>query len=150
MGAVVWVDAHADINTDRTSPSGNIHGMPIALLLGMIDFDEAPGWEWLKDYPRLHPSKLVYIGLRDVDPGEKEILFQNNIDAYRNTPLHLSFDIDSLDPSIAPSTGTPVPGGLTFREGAFVCEYLAETNRLCSMDITEVNPLLEGSDQVEL
>jgi len=170
---VVWVDAHADINTDRTSPSGNIHGMPIALLLGMIDLDEAPGWEWLKDYPKLQPNKLVYIGLRDVDPGEKEILYKNgikaysmhdidrlnigpvmdralaDIDPYRNLPIHLSFDIDSLDPSLAPSTGTPVLGGLTFREGAYICEYLAETHRLCSMDITEVNPLLGNKDNVE-
>mmetsp|Transcript_936 Transcript_936/g.1505 ORF Transcript_936/g.1505 Transcript_936/m.1505 type:complete len:362 (-) Transcript_936:44-1129(-) len=169
---VVWVDAHADINTDRTSPSGNIHGMPIALLMGLIDLDEAPGWEWLKDYPKLKPDRIVYIGLRDVDPGEKQIMYENgikaysmhdidkynigpimeramnDIDPYGHSPLHLSFDIDSLDPVLVPSTGTPVLGGLTFREGAYICEHMAGTHRLCSMDITEVNPLLGDDNNV--
>jgi len=171
----VWVDAHADINTDATSPSGNVHGMPVAFLMGLMNAAEVKGFEWLSSIPKLKPNRIVYIGLRDVDPGEKEILHQfgikaysmheidkygigkivgealNNIDPYGNNPIHLSFDVDALDPSIAPSTGTPVIGGLTFREGGLICELLAETGRLISMDLTEVNPSLgKGPDDATL
>ncbi|CAE6478460.1 unnamed protein product [Rhizoctonia solani] len=170
---VVWVDAHADINTPSTSTSGNIHGMPVSFLLGIAG--EVPKAEsgpqpfsWIK--PILRPERLVYIGLRDVDDGEKIILREHGIRAYSmhevdrygigrvvelalahvnpdgNRPIHLSFDVDALDPSVAPSTGTPVRGGLTFREGHYICEAIAETGLLVGLDIMEVNPSLGSTD----
>jgi arginase len=162
---VIWVDAHADINTPETTTSGNLHGMPLSFVMGIASnksFDE-----WLPTY-KLHPSRLVYIGLRDVDPGEKEILKQYNIKAFsmhevdkygigkimdmtleylgRDSPIHLSFDVDALDPSVCPSTGTPVRGGLTFREGHYINEVLAESGCLVAVDIMEVNPILGDSN----
>ena len=130
---VVWVDAHADINTVETTGSGNIHGMPVAFLLGLGSKVEE--YSWIK--PVLKANRLVYIGLRDVDAGEKAILKEHGIKAFsmhevdkygigkvvemaldhvnpeRKLPIHLSFDVDSLDPTVAPSTGTPV---------SFLCE----------------------------
>ncbi|KAF8681495.1 arginase family [Rhizoctonia solani] len=170
---VVWVDAHADINTPSTSTSGNIHGMPLSFLLGIagevprVESGPQP-FEWIK--PILRPDRLVYIGLRDVDNGEKQILREHGIRAYSmhevdrygigrvvelalayvnpdgNRPIHLSFDVDALDPSVAPSTGTPVRGGLTFREGHYICEAIAETGLLVGLDIMEVNPSLGAGD----
>jgi len=163
---VVWVDAHSDINTQDSSQSGNIHGCPVAFLLGIAG--DVPGFEWVK--PCLTSNRIVYIGLRDIDDGERRILRQNDIkvytmkdvdrygigtvvdmalnhvNPYRTNPIHLSFDVDGLDPSVAPSTGTPVRGGLTFREGCYICETLAETGLLVGMDITEINPAL-GSER---
>jgi len=172
---VVWVDAHADINTPATSASGNIHGMPVAFLLGIAGelpkssppADPEP-FSWIK--PVLRPDRIVYIGLRDVDAGEKKILREHGIRAFSmhevdrygigrvvemalkhvnpdgTRPIHLSFDVDALDPSVAPSTGTPVRGGLTFREGHYICEAIAETGLLVGLDIMEVNPSLGSSD----
>ncbi|KAL8875420.1 MAG: hypothetical protein Q9192_009047, partial [Flavoplaca navasiana] len=127
--AVIWVDAHADINTPETSDSGNIHGMPVAFLTGLAVEKREDVFGWLKDNQRISVKKLVYIGLRDVDGGEKEILRENGIKAFSmhdidkhgigrvmemalghigtDTPIHLSFDVDALDPQWAPSTGTP-------------------------------------------
>jgi arginase len=160
---VIWVDAHADINTHETTQSGNLHGCPLAFLLGLVD-GKIPGFDWVK--PVLRKERLVYIGLRDVDAGEKRILREHGIRAYsmhevdkygigrvvemaldyvnpdRTLPIHLSFDVDALDPSVAPSTGTPVRGGLTFREGHYICEAIAETGQLVAMDLVEVNPEL--------
>jgi arginase len=164
---VVWVDAHSDINTTESSQSGNLHGCPVAFLLGLSG-KEVPGFEWVK--PCLNSSRIVYIGLRDIDDGERKILRDNHIkvytmkdvdrhgignvvemalnhvNPYRSLPIHLSFDIDGLDPTVAPSTGTPVRGGLTFREGCYICETLAETGLLVGVDITEINPKL-GSER---
>lgn len=158
---VVWVDAHADINTPETTTSGNLHGMPVSFLMGLSSNEHFA--KWLPS-AKLHPSRLVYIGLRDVDPGEKALLKQYNIRAYsmhevdrygigkimdmameylgRDSPIHLSFDVDALDPSVCPSTGTPVRGGLTFREGHYINEVLAESGCLVAVDIMEVNPIL--------
>ncbi|KAI0928976.1 hypothetical protein AcW2_004814 [Taiwanofungus camphoratus] len=160
---VIWVDAHADINTAETTDSGNIHGMPVSFLLGLGP--KIPEFGWVK--PLLKPERLVYIGLRDVDAGEKRILREHGIRAFsmhevdrhgigrvvemaldhvnpaRDRPIHLSFDVDALDPSVAPSTGTPVRGGLTFREGHYICEAIYETGCLVALDIMEVNPSLE-------
>ena len=163
--AVIWVDAHADINTPLTSPSGNMHGMPLGYFLGLPGFevDKVPGLEWMADVPKLAPEKLVYIGLRDVDDGEVEALRNLNCTCYSmshvdrygigklmemaldklgDAPIHMSFDIDSCDPVEAPSTGTTVRGGLSYREAHYVCEAVSETGRLASMDIVEVNPML--------
>ncbi|KAH8668956.1 arginase [Xylariales sp. PMI_506] len=162
--AVIWVDAHADINTPETSDSGNIHGMPVAFVTGLAKDDKPEFFGWLKDEHLLSVKKLVYIGLRDVDAGEKRILRENGIKAFSmfdidrhgigrvmemalahigsDTPIHLSFDVDALDPQWAPSTGTPVRGGLTLREGDFICESVHQTGCLVAVDLVEVNPSL--------
>lgn len=168
---VVWVDAHADINTPATSPSGNIHGMPIGFLMKKCDVTKVPGLGWLTDYPRLDPSQVCYVGLRDIDAGERKLIRESgiktftmqDIDRYgigkvmemvlhhlRGRPLHLSFDIDACDPALAPATGTVVRGGLTYREANYVAEATAETSMLGSMDMVEVNPHLsvgKGADE---
>jgi len=159
---LVWCDAHADINTVETTDSGNLHGMPVAFLLGIGS--KLDCFSWMK--PVLKPEKIVYIGLRDIDKGERKILKEYGIRAFsmheidkygigkvvemaldhvnpkRDLPIHLSFDVDALDPSVAPSTGTPVRGGLTFREGHYICEAIHETGLLVGLDIMEVNPAL--------
>lgn len=130
-----------------------------------------PEFSWIK--PLLKPERLVYIGLRDVDDGEKKLLKEHNIKAFsmhevdkygigkvvdmaldhvnpdRSRPVHLSFDVDAMDPSVAPSTGTPVRGGLTFREGHYICEALHETGLLVAVDLMEVNPALEDEEAVK-
>uniref|UniRef100_A0A2R2JFW7 Arginase n=2 Tax=Glaciozyma antarctica TaxID=105987 RepID=ARGI_GLAA1 len=163
---LIWVDAHADINTPHTTESGRLHGCPVSFLLGLdgTSSEEIPEFSWIK--PCLKPERIVYIGLRDIDAGERKILKDNNIKCFsmfhvdkygigkvvemaldhvnpdRTRPIHLSFDVDALDPSVAPSTGTAVRGGLTFREGHYICEAIAETNLLVSLDIMEINPSL--------
>lgn len=175
---VIWVDAHADINSVNTTPTGNVHGMPAAFLLGLPSTETVPEFSWLTDktnssIPRLQANSIVFIGLRDVDPGEKKILKENGITAfsmhevdkygigevmnraldavnpYRDRPIHLTFDVDALDPSVAPSTGTPVRGGLTFREGHYICEAIAETGLLAAFDLVEVNPSLTDDFDVK-
>ena len=187
--AVIWVDAHADINTPETSDSGNIHGMPVAFLTGLAKDEREDVFGWLKQDQMISPKKLVYIGLRDVDKGEKKILRENDIKAFsmhdidkcvdslrihtcklmclssrygigrvmemalghigNDTPIHLSFDVDALDPQWAPSTGTPVRGGLTLREGDFIAECVHETGSLVAMDLVEVNPSLDAQGASE-
>lgn len=169
--AVIWVDAHADINIPEMSPSGNIHGMPMAFLTRLAREDKPDIFGWLQDEHIISTSKLVYIGLRDVDRGEKKILRDNGIKAFsmhdvdrhgigrvvemalahigNDTPIHLSFDVDGLDPQWAPSTGTPVRGGLTLREGDFICECVHQTGNLVAMDLVEVNPSLESVGAAE-
>ena len=177
---IIWVDAHADINLPETSPSGNIHGMPLAFLFQYINITSSPlykHYQWLKNIPPLQPSQLVYIGLRDLDKGEKKIIKDKKLRAYTMydidkygigkiiemsfdylystktpgnhstniLPLHISFDIDAIDPSITPATGTRVPGGLSLREAHYICEASAETGNLVSMDCVEVNPLLSSN-----
>ncbi|RDA89084.1 hypothetical protein CP532_2232, partial [Ophiocordyceps camponoti-leonardi (nom. inval.)] len=166
--AVIWVDAHADINTPESSDSGNIHGMPVAFATGLARDDKDEYFGWIKDDMRVSVRKLVYIGLRDVDPGEKKILRDHGIKAFSmydvdrhgisrvmemalahigtNTPIHLSFDVDALDPMWAPSTGTPVRGGLTLREGDFICESVHQTGQLVAIDLVEVNPSLAATE----
>ncbi|KAJ8507497.1 hypothetical protein ONZ45_g10155 [Pleurotus djamor] len=183
---IIWVDAHADINTIETTDTGNIHGMPLAFLLGLTaappttppsETDTASHatrpFSWIK--PILKPSSLVYIGLRDVDSGEKAILKKHGIKAFsmhevdrygigrvvemalewlnkdrqESRPIHLSFDVDAMDPSVAPSTGTPVRGGLTFREGHYICEAVYETGDLVAFDLMEVNPSLADAAAVQ-
>jgi arginase len=182
---VIWVDAHADINTPFNSLSGNMHGMPIAFVMDPLRAAIAPrmpGCEWLgaEAQPGLAPDRLVYVGLRDVDNAEVEVLREHGVRCFtmtdidrhgvgrvmemaiehaagpavddgegglaRRRPLHLSFDVDACDPELAPSTGTVVRGGLTFREAHFVAEAVAETGLLVSMDMVEVNPQLGSSE----
>lgn len=163
---VIWIDAHADINTKKTTTTGNMHGMPVSFLMGLNP--EETLFNWVK--PTLRRDKIVYIGLRDVDDGEKEILKDNGVKAFsmhevdkygigmvvemaldhvnpkRDLPIHLSFDVDALDPSVAPSTGTPVRGGLTFREGHYICETIFQTGCLVAFDLVEVNPSLKDKE----
>lgn len=155
---VIWVDAHADINTPEMSESGNMHGMPVGLLMNGVGGDPSkiPGFEWLgsedmKD-ARLDSSAIVYIGLRDVDTKEREVLREKGIKTFtmfdvdkygiggvmeqtldyllkddKDRPIHLSYDIDAVDPILAPATGTAVRGGLTYREAHYVAEATARS-----------------------
>ncbi|KAL3049636.1 hypothetical protein OYC64_008984 [Pagothenia borchgrevinki] len=163
---LIWVDAHADINTPMSSPSGSLHGQPVSFMLKELTdkMPDIPGFSWTK--PFLSSSDLVYIGLRDVDPGEYHILKNLGIQYFtmrdidrlgiqrvmevtldhllsrKQRPIHLSFDIDAFDPSLAPATGTPVNGGLTYREGIYITEEIHNTGLLSAMDLVEVNPTL--------
>ena len=168
---VIWVDAHADFNTHETTPSGNIHGMPLAALCGLGDprlvclWDETP--------PVIDSKRVAVIGARDLDPGEKRNLREagvmvqsmEQIDRIGMSTaiekavervsrdvdgIYLSLDMDALDPRHAPGVGTPVPGGLTFREAHLACEAIAETGKLIGMDIVEVNPILDVQNQTAL
>ena len=159
---VVWVDAHADINTNEMTPSGNIHGMPVACLLGHGPA-ELTG---LSDkVPAITANQIHQVGLRSVDTGEKRFLAESGLAVYdmrfldevgmrramtrvlasvdADTHLHLSLDLDFVDPSVAPGVGTPVVGGPTYREAHLVMEMIADTGRLGSLDIVEVNPALD-------
>ncbi|ESP01024.1 hypothetical protein LOTGIDRAFT_207734 [Lottia gigantea] len=167
---VVWVDAHADINTPLTSSSGNIHGMPLSFVSKELEayVPKLKGFEWC--FPCISVKDIVYIGLRDVDEGERCIIEHFGIAHYSmqdvdrmgigevvdkalkavdptgTRPIHLSFDVDALDPAITPSTGTPVAGGLSFREGQYIMEVLANTGRLSVVDIAEINTTVGNSD----
>ncbi|SGZ49890.1 CIC11C00000004770 [Sungouiella intermedia] len=161
---VLWIDAHADINSPKTSDSGNLHGCPVSFIMGIDKDSYPPEFSWVP--AKLKPGKIAYIGLRDVDTEEKRILREYNIPAFsmyhvdkygigkvvemaldkinpdRKFPIHLSYDIDAIDPSFVPATGTRVEGGLTLREGLFVAEDVAQTGLLSSLDVVETNPLL--------
>ena len=162
---LLWVDAHTDYNTPQTSPSGNIHGMPVAHLTGQGNPDLAGlggGWH-------MRPEDIVMIGISSVDAQERELMREAGIKAYTMKDvdqlgitriheevmerlsgvdaLHVSFDADALDPSVAPGVGTPVPGGLTYREGHLLMELLCESGRVTSLDIVEVNPILDTRNQ---
>lgn len=164
---VIWVDAHGDLNTPETSPSGNIHGMPLATALGMgpKELTHIGGFA-----PKLHANDVVLLGLRDLDRQEKAAILDSGVHAFtmkdiderglaavmreainlatRNTDyLHVSFDIDSVDPRNAPGTGTTVAGGLTYREAHLAMEMLAESGALTSLELVEVNPILDVYNQ---
>jgi arginase len=167
---VIWVDAHGDCNTPESSESKNYHGMPAAHAMGWFS-KTTPGFEWM-DEPLKRPlneSKLVYIGLRDLDPRERDLLRKSKVHIFTmkdidrlgiagvmtealkhlpTGPLHLSFDIDAIDPSVAPGTGTLARGGLSYRESHYICESLADSGRLVSMDMVEVNPKLDTADEI--
>jgi hypothetical protein len=165
---VIWVDAHADFNTEGTTPSGNIHGMPLAALCGLGDARLTQLWE--ESAPVVDPQRVAIIGARDLDPGEKTnlreagvlVMGMEQIDRIgmvaamekaiervsRNADgLYLSFDMDVMDPRHAPGVGTPVAAGLTQREGHLACELVGETGKLVGMDIVEVNPILDVQNQ---
>ncbi len=161
---VIWVDAHGDFNTPETSPSGNIHGMPLAFLSGLMTPYQLPSFSWLKNH--LRPEQLVLIGIRSIDSEERKLMKEWGANVFSMTeidrygigevmeqakkillqngprPLHLSYDIDAVDPHFAPSTGTKVRGGLSYREAHYVAESVAETGQLVSMDLVEINPRL--------
>jgi arginase len=168
---IIWVDAHADFNTAETTPTGNIHGMPLAALCGLGDPRLVSLWD--ETSPVLDPKRVAVIGARDLDPGEKRNLREAGImvqgmeqidrvgmlavlekvieQVSRDVDgIYLSFDMDALDPRHAPGVGTPVPGGLTFREAHLVCEVLAETGKLIGMELVEVNPILDLQNQTAI
>jgi arginase len=163
---VLWIDAHGDFNTAASSPSGNIHGMSLALLLGR-GFPElvnvgGPG-------ATLQPQDVVMIGVRDLDSGERQSLSESGVTVYtmrdidergmariavealarlaHQRRLHVSLDIDALDPQASPGVGTLVPGGLTYREAQLLMEIVADSRRLSSLDIVEINPILDIHNQ---
>jgi len=168
---IIWVDAHADFNTAETTPSGNIHGMPLAVLCGLGDPRLVSLWD--ETHPVLDPKRVAVIGARDLDPGEKRNLREAGIMVQSTEQIdrvgmlavlekvieqvnrdvdgiYLSFDMDALDPRHAPGVGTPVPGGLTFREAHLVCEIVAETGKLIGMELVEVNPILDLQNQTAI
>lgn len=180
---VIWVDAHADLNIPSVSSSGNMHGMPLGLMTKelMPDRSVVPGLEWMEEgiSPFLAPDSLVYVGLRDIDKPERHFIRQLGIKTFTmydidhfgigrvmdlalehllkdnpDRPLHLSYDIDVVDPLHAPATGTTVRGGLTWREAHFVAEYVVKSGALASAEIVEVNASLAdgkgASETVEL
>ena len=161
-GGVVWVDAHGDLNTPETSPTGNVHGMVLAAALGLAgDEFRRDGWP----LPAVEPGKLALVGVRSLDDGERELLRTLNakiftmseVDRIGVEPcmreaiahaagaafLHLSLDLDVVDPDYAPGVGTPVRGGLSYREAHLAMETVAESGLLDSLDVVEVNPILD-------
>ena len=159
---VLWLDAHADFNTHQVTPSGNVHGMPVACLcgLGPRELTHLSG-----ESPAMDAADIRQIGIRSVDQGEKRLVKEYGIDISDmryldelgmkrvmeealegvddNTHLHVSFDVDFLDPSIAPGVGTTVPGGPNYREAPLVMEMIADTGRMRSLDIMELNPVID-------
>ncbi|MWV64423.1 arginase [Halorubrum sp. JWXQ-INN 858] len=165
IGAV-WFDAHADLNTPGTTPSGNVHGMPLAAALGIGEF---AGVEWA-NAPRLSPENVVLVGLRSVDEAEVELIRERGFTAYTMSDIdergitdvteeamaaasegvdgvHVSLDLDWLDPHEAPGVGTPVRGGVTYREAHTAMEIVHEADCLRSMELVEVNPTLDQHNE---
>lgn len=168
---VIWLDAHADFNTAETTPSGNIHGMSLAILCGLGDKSLVQLWD--EPVPVIDPQKIAIVGARDLDEGEKVnlqnagamVMGMEQIDRYGMVTclekaierisrdvdgIYLSLDLDSLDPEHAPGVGTPVPAGLTQREAHLACEMIGETGKLIGMDIVEVNPILDVQNRTAL
>jgi arginase len=159
---VLWLDAHADFNTSELSPSGNIHGMPVACLCGFGP-RELTGLSGVT--PALAPKTIRQVGIRSVDQGEKKFVQEQGLEVFdmryidergmrhtmqqalagldAETHLHVSFDVDFLDPDIAPGVGTTIPGGPTYREAQLCMEMIADTGRLASLDVMELNPALD-------
>ena len=163
---VLWLDAHADFNTNTLTPSGNIHGMPVACLCGYgPDVLTRIGGQ----APAINPTWVRQIGIRSVDAGEKRLVHEAGLDVFdmrfidemgmraamelalalvdANTHLHVSFDVDFLDPDIAPGVGTTVRGGPTYREAQLCMEMIADTGRLASLDVMELNPAFDVRNQ---
>ncbi|WP_052255571.1 arginase [Salinicoccus sp. YB14-2] len=164
---VIWYDAHGDLNNSDTSPSGNIHGMPLAISCGVGDEKLA---NLYKMGPKVKPENIVLIGMRDLDEGEKEYIRENDILTFTMTDIkekgisavmdaslnhlrdktdgiHLSLDVDALDPMETPGTGTPVDGGLSLSETLFAMTQLHDSQKVTSMDLVEVNPLLDDKNK---
>lgn len=163
---VLWIDAHGDFNTPESSPSGNVHGMPLAALNGygapeLVDLG--------RKGPKLEREDLMMIGIRSLDATERELIRESRVGIYtmrevdergiaqvahealrrlsHNERLHVSLDVDCLDPMFAPGVGTPVPGGLTSREAHLLMEIIADDGRVGSIDIVEINPILDAGNR---
>jgi len=168
-GGVVWIDAHGDLNTPETSPSGNVHGMPLAAALG-----RAPEWFAHERLclPALDPVRVALVGIRSLDPAERAFLRASGIRVFTMSDIdrigieramrealervagpgfvHVSLDLDSLDPEVAPGVGTPVRGGLTYREAHLACELIAESGIAGSFEVVEANPILDRENTTAL
>jgi arginase len=163
---VIWVDAHADFNTPETTPSGNIHGMTVAVLTG---HGHPSLVNLLSNGPAIRETDVAMVGIRDIDPLEREALHASGIHVFTmhdidrrglatvmdeaiarvsadTDHIHLSLDLDALDPKEAPGVGTPVLGGLSYREAHLAMEMVSESTRLLSLDVVEVNPILDRSN----
>jgi arginase len=160
---VIWVDAHADMNTPDSSPTGNIHGMPLSVVLGLGE----PSLVELGGFaPKVLPQHVALIGIRNLDETEKEIVRRSGVHAYTMRDIdergmgavieeaiarcsdgtvgfHVSFDLDGMDPADAPGVGTPVKGGIDWREANLLMETVADSRRMVSLEITELNPILD-------
>jgi arginase len=162
---VLWLDAHGDFNTPKTTPSGNVHGMPVAAFLGRGSFGEM---RWATADIAEH--NVAMVGLRNIDDQERTAIRDTEVDAYTMSDidrrgivpvvdealssaldgvdaLHVSLDMDVLDPDEAPGVGTPVTGGVTYREAHAAMELVAETDAMCSMEVVEVNPILDSHNR---
>lgn len=163
---VLWVDAHGDMNTPETTPSGNIHGMPLAVSVGLgaLELTSVGG-----DFRKVDPKNVVMIAIRDLDEGEKAAIKKNGLNIFTMEDidkhgmavvitkalrklravdyLHVSFDLDAMDPQVAPGVGTPVKGGLDYREAHLIMETLAESKRMTSLEVVEANPILDNRNQ---
>jgi arginase len=160
---MLWIDAHGDINTPETSPSGNIHGMPLAALLGYgaSELTEIGGWA-----PKVDAANVALVGIRSLDSGEKKRLKETGVQVHTMSEIdrhgvhqvmkkaiarvtdgtdfvHVSFDLDAIDPAVAPGVGTPVKGGLDYREAHLIMEVIADSGIMTSMEIVEANPILD-------
>jgi arginase len=167
---VIWYDAHGDLNTEETSPSGNIHGMPLAVSIGLghPDLINIHG-----SGPKVKPENIVIIGARSLDEGEKELIRDKGIKVFtmheidrmgmtkvmeecidylreRTDGVHLSLDLDGVDPADAPGVGTPVIGGISYRESHLAMEMLAEANLITSAEFVEVNPILDERNKTAI
>ncbi|RST71846.1 arginase [Siminovitchia acidinfaciens] len=164
---VIWYDAHGDLNTDETSPTGNIHGMPLAASLG-FGHSQLTGVGGF--HPKVKPENVVIIGARDLDQGERDLIKEHSIKVYtmheidrlgmtkvmeetidylkgKTDGVHLSLDLDGLDPHDAPGVGTPVLGGISYRESHLAMEMLAESEIITSAEFVEVNPILDEKNK---
>ena len=163
-GGVLWLDAHGDLNRPETSPSGNVHGMPLAAALGLA----GPAFE-SDEYPLPAVDRVALLGVRSLDPGERELLAEldacvftmSDLDRQGIEPalrealqhvsgagfVHVSLDMDVLDPDVAPGVGTPVRGGLSYREAHLALELVAEAGALSSLEVVEVNPILDRENE---
>jgi len=166
---ILWLDAHADFNTSALTPSGNIHGMPVACLTG---FGPQALIEIGGQVPAINPKWVRQIGIRSVDAGEKRFVHEQDLEVFdmrfidemgmrhtmelalatldANTHLHVSFDVDFLDPAIAPGVGTTINGGPTYREAQLCMEMIADTGRMASLDVMELNPALDVRNQTAI
>lgn len=167
---VIWMDAHTDMNTPATSPSGNVHGMPLACLVGFgpKELTHLYGYS-----PKVDAKNVVLVGIRDVDMTEREIVKQAGVRVFTmrdidergmrsvmeeavliagdgTAGIHLSLDMDGVDPGEAPGVGTPVRGGFSYREAHLAMEILSDSKRLCSMEVVEVNPVLDTANRTAL
>ena len=167
---LIWIDAHADMNTPQSSPSGNVHGMPLACSIGIgpQELTHLGGFA-----PKIDPANVAIIGLRSVDEKERELVRATGVHAYtmrdlderglrnviheaiervsaRTAGFHLSFDMDSVDPSEAPGVGTPVRGGMTYREAHLAMEIICDLGHMTSMEIVEVNPVIDEVNRTAL
>jgi arginase len=165
-GGVIWIDAHGDLNSPETSPSGNVHGMVLAAALGLAgDRFRGEGW----GLPALEPGRVALVGVRALDEGERELLRELDAKVFTMSDVdrlgverairealthvagpgfvHLSLDMDAIDPDVAPGVGTPVRGGLSYREAHLAMELVAESGLASSLDVVEVNPVLDRENE---